>query len=69
MLIKIGKSAVSAKEVSRVFHCFSSHLQKEIVRVYLFDGSTIEESFNSEPEAEAHKNVFIKQVNDALKGY
>ena len=59
MLIKIGKSAVSAKEVSRVFHCFSSRLQKGIVRVYLFDGSTIEESFNSEPEAEAHKKKNI----------
>ena len=64
MLIKIGNQAVSAKKVDSVYHS-----QKGIVRVHLCDGATIEESFNSESEAETHKNMFIQQVNNALKGY
>jgi len=69
MLIKIGKSAVSAKEVKNVRHCPYND-QAGRVYVILFDGTEIVEDFNSELEAETSKKVFIQHVNQALKlGY
>jgi hypothetical protein len=68
MLIKIGKSAVSAKEVKNVFLC--SHADPRWrVEVVLFDGTEIREIFSSESEAESSMGHFIQQVNNALKGY
>lgn len=69
MLIKIGKSAVPAKEVKNVCH---SPYNNQTGRVYvvLFDGTEIVEDFSSELEAETNKKVFIQHVNQALKlGY
>jgi hypothetical protein len=69
MLITIGKTAVSAKEVKEVRHYFSTSQQKGFVRVKLSDGIVIEETFNSESETEANYQYFIKGVNNALKGW
>jgi hypothetical protein len=69
MLITIGKTAVSAKDVREVHHCFSIYQQRGFVKVKLSDGTVIEETFNSESETESNYQRFIKGVNDAIKGY
>ena len=69
MLITIGNTSVSAKDVKRVSHYFNTGSQKGNVGVLLSDGEIVEVKFDSESETEANYQRFIKGVNDALKGY
>jgi|LakMenE18May11ns_1017448.scaffolds.fasta_scaffold9844700_3 hypothetical protein len=69
MLITIGNTSVSAKDVKRVSHYFSTDSQKGFIWVLLSGGEKIEETFNSEPETEANSQSFIEDVNLALKDW
>ena len=64
MLVKIGNTAVSPKEVSTVYYS-----QTGVVFIGPLDGTSVEESIISAGMAETHKNIFIDQVNNALRGY
>ena len=63
------KTAVSAKDVKEVRHYFSINQQRGFVRVKLSDGTSTEESFDSESETEANYQRFIEDVNLALKDW
>ena len=69
MLITIGNSSVSAKDVKRVSYYFHTGSQKGNVGILLSGGEIVEVKFDSESEAEANYQRFIKGVNDALKGW
>jgi len=69
MLITIGNTAISAKDVKEVRHYFSIDQQRGFVRVKLSDGTSIEESFDSGSETEANFQSFIEDVNLALKDW
>lgn len=66
MLITIGNTSVSAKDVKRVSYYFHTGSQKGDVWILLSDGEKVEVNFDSESETKANYQHFIKEVNDAL---
>jgi hypothetical protein len=69
MLITIGNTAISAKDVRKVSHYFSTGSQKGFVWVLLSDGEKVEVNFDSEFETESNYQRFIKEVNNAIRDW